>query len=339
MDSEIKIVKRVDRILDTNSDLKSSCKEILAELMRSLKSKNGAILSLDKENERRTTLAKKGQLNYRLINECVNSGKTTRTKNGSLAVPIRIDKRLFGVVYIGQSKNYTEADKFISNIEAILDGKFMHDSDSHGLKKIFSRYVGDSVMEKVLDKKDKDVLSGETKLVSVLFVDVNGFTAYSNTHKPEKVISFLNEFFEEMSNIILKNKGTIDKFIGDEIMAVFGAPIKIRKHAKTSIETAKELRVKAKTILEKHHIKDSGVSVGIASGRVISGNIGSSKMTDYTVIGKKVNLAARLTSLAGKNEIYVDDTTKEAAPEFKYKSLGKKPIKGFSDMTVFKVLG
>jgi class 3 adenylate cyclase len=142
-----------------------------------------------------------------------------------------------------------------------------------------------------------------------------------------------------MSPIVIKNGGTIDKFIGDEIMAVFGAPIPKRRHASEAIRTALELRKKAGAILKRHHIKNGGISVGIASGRVISGNIGSDKMTDYTVIGRKVNLASRLTSLAGTNEILVDETTKNASKSHKYKSIGKQNIKGFGNVSVFKVVG
>ena len=335
--TDIQVIKETDQILDETPDLIKSCKKIIKEVIANTGAKQAAIFSYNPLEKTKTLLAKTGTTDYKLVNLAIKDKKVVKSKSKGVATPIRIKNQILGILYIGGIKNDNEADKLIKNIEAILDGKFKHEFDSHNIKKTFSRYVGSAVMDKILDRENEEMLSGENHHVSVMFVDINGFTSYANEHSPEHVIALLNDFFENMGAVILKNKGTVDKFIGDEIMAVFGAPIPMRKHSTVAIKTANELIRLAKPLLKRHNIKKGGLSIGIASGRVISGNIGFSEMTDYTVIGRKVNLASRLTSLAEQNEILVDDTTKESADGFKYKSLGSQNIKGFTKMPVYRV--
>lgn len=335
--AELRLIRQSDSVIDADAELRVACKKILTNLRKATKAARGAILSLNPTDKTPLVLVKSGNLDQKLIRKCLSKKQTVHSQAGGICMPIRIHGVMYGLIYLADLKGPKGVQSFVGDIESILDGRFKHEFDSFGIKKIFSRYVGSAVMEKVLSHPEAEMLTGQSHNVSILFADVNGFTAYSNKHAPEWVIGFLNDFFETMCPLILKNKGTIDKFIGDEIMAVFGAPLPMKGHAKVAVKTALQMIKRARPLLRRHKIPQGGLSVGIATGHVISGNIGFEQMTDYTVIGRKVNLAARLTSLAGRNEIYVDDATKLAAPNHKFASLGHKPIKGFTEMPVFKV--
>ena len=150
-------------------------------------------------------------------------------------------------------------------------------------------------------------------------------------------MNFLNYYFKEMSKIALKHGGTIDKFVGDEIMVIFGSPLPQKNHAEKAINAGKDMIKKMRKISKEYKLGTRGLSVGISTGRVVSGNIGYEKMMDYTVVGKKVNLASRLTSAAGTNQIFVDKTTMKKAKNFTYISMGKKKVKGFGNMEINRV--
>jgi len=168
------------------------------------------------------------------------------------------------------------------------------------LRRMFDRYVSKAVVEKITSNPLQLKLGGERKEITVLFSDIRGFTSMSETMEPEAVVSILNEYLTEMTDIIHSHGGTIDKFIGDAIMAVFGAPIPYRDHSYRAAKTALEMRDALKKLWEKwksegKHTFDIGI--GISSGVAIVGNIGSMRRTEYTAIGDVVNLGAKIEPL------------------------------------------
>ena len=160
---------------------------------------------------------------------------------------------------------------------------------------------------------------------------------------PEKVVTTLNEYFTDMIDIVFKHNGTIDKIIGDELMVVYGAPLSTNNDTERAIETAVEMQQKIKELNKERKKRNEGpicVGIGINRGDVISGNIGSRDMMDYTVIGDTVNLGSRLCSSAKPNEILVSKPvyikTKET---FNYKPLDSIKVKGKKDkIELYKVL-
>ena len=334
---ELKIILKTDEILDSNEDIRNSSKEILLELIKGTKARGGTILIYDSVDGNLKILAKVGRMRKELAKKSFRKGKCL-IKGRELSVPVMVRREKLGLVYLF-GKNFSKEDlEYVSSSELILDGRFKHEINSHGLRNIFEKYVGERTMRKILSKHDKESLKGEKKMCSILFADINGFTAYANKETSKHVIKLLDEYFEEMSKVILKKEGTIDKFIGDGIMVVFGSPIYQKDHAERAISVAKELIRKSRKIIKKYNLPKSGISIGIASGKVIAGNIGSKKMIDYTVIGRKVNLASRLTSFAGKNQILIDDSTKKLGKCKNCKELGQVELKGFpKKVNVFKV--
>ena len=161
----------------------------------------------------------------------------------------------------------------------------------------FGRYVSEHVVKQILDNPDKLKLGGDQKTLTVLFSDVVGFTTIAEQLKPVKLVEQLNEYLDRMSEVILHHDGTLDKFVGDAIIAFWGAPIEQPKHAERAcmaaldyVEELKKLKEEWKQ--QKKHLFDA--RIGIHTGKMIVGNIGSSKRFDYTVIGDAVNLGARL---------------------------------------------
>lgn len=200
---------------------------------------------------------------------------------------------------------------FLSYGAGTLLKLFIFQKRTRELKNIFSKYVSPEVAGKIIDEKDNISLKGTYYDASVLFLDVCGFTSYSEQNTPEKVFMTLNEYFDFITEIIFENYGTLDKFIGDAAMAVFGVPVICKNHAEQSLLAAIEIQ---KRIFEFNRCNiEKGfnltVSIGIATGKMVAGNIGSKKRMDYTVIGDTVNLSARLEAKAGSGEIILSEAT------------------------------
>ncbi|MCL5011778.1 MAG: adenylate/guanylate cyclase domain-containing protein [Candidatus Marsarchaeota archaeon] len=173
--------------------------------------------------------------------------------------------------------------------------------EKNKIKGMFEKYVNPNIIKKIIKQK-KLKLGGERQEITILFSDVRGFTSLSEKTPPEKVVKMLNEYFNIATRIIQKHDGTVDKFIGDAVMAIFNAPIKSESHADNAVQTAIEMQKEFKK-------KNLSVGIGINTGDAVIGNIGSSKVMDYTAIGDAVNTASRIQGLAKAGEIAITDST------------------------------
>ena len=205
-------------------------------------------------------------------------------------------------------------------------------TDVSKVKSTFKRYVSKQVVDELLGDDAKLNLGGEEREVTILFSDIRGFTSMSENMSPENVVSTLNEYFSDMIDIVFKYNGTLDKIIGDELMIVYGAPISAEDDTQRAVTTAVEMQ-KQITRLNKKRRKRKEIpisaGIGINRGIVVSGNIGSRDMMDYTVIGDTVNLGARLCSAAGPGETLVSSTVwKETQKHYSYKKLEPIKVKG-----------
>lgn len=168
------------------------------------------------------------------------------------------------------------------------------------VKQLFGRFVSPDVFERLLDDPSLAALGGERREMSVLFSDIRGFTSVSERGDPEAVVAQLNEYFGRMVEVVFRNGGTVDKFVGDMVMALFGAPVADARHADHAVAAAREMARELDALNEKWTAEGRpalDIGVGVNSGEMIAGNIGSERIMSYTVIGDAVNLGARLEAL------------------------------------------
>lgn len=184
---------------------------------------------------------------------------------------------------------------------AIISYRFSVEAkEKRWVKKAFSHYISKDIMEEILRDPSKLSLGGQTKELTFLFSDIRGFTSYSEKHRPEEVVSILNEYLNEMSKIIFKHNGTLDKYVGDEIVVFFGAPLPQADHARRAVTVALEMMDSLKLLQEKWRREGKeiiDIGIGINTGWVIVGNMGSTERMNYTAIGDAVNLASRIQGL------------------------------------------
>jgi class 3 adenylate cyclase len=182
-------------------------------------------------------------------------------------------------------------------------------------------------------------LGGETREVSVIFCDVRGFTSISQDMNPADVVAMLNEHMSALTRVVHDHRGVVDKFVGDCIMTLFGAPKSFGRDAESAVRCAWRM-IHARAALNDSTGRALRIGIGIASGPVLAGCMGSDRRLEYTVIGERVNLAARLCSAAGAMEIVIDESTRRQLPAgFEVEALEQLSLKGFSEkVTAYRVI-
>ncbi len=179
--------------------------------------------------------------------------------------------------------------------------------------RLFQKYVPKEVVEKTLKAKESSIFDGELMEVSVLFCDIRGFTTLSELWSPQDVVSLLNDYYDLMTKSVQRYQGTVNQFVGDEVFAVFGAPIPLKNHEKLAVACAREMIGKLKILNTKYgHILNEPlkVGVGINSGEVVAGNLGTEEVIRYGVVGDTVNTGKRLEGLTKEtpNSIIISDS-------------------------------
>ncbi|MGB3790599.1 MAG: adenylate/guanylate cyclase domain-containing protein [Phormidesmis sp.] len=173
-------------------------------------------------------------------------------------------------------------------------------SQEKRMKTTLYRYMTPSVAERVMALGEDVLMVGERKDVTVLFSDIRGYTTLTEKLEAAQVVSMLNEYFETMVEAVFHCEGTLDKFIGDALMAVFGAPLPLENHAWSAVQSALDMRRRLKVFNADRRMQEQPelrIGIGLSSGEVVSGNIGSQRKMEYTVIGDGVNLSSRLESI------------------------------------------
>ncbi|HEV8643618.1 MAG TPA: adenylate/guanylate cyclase domain-containing protein [Methylomirabilota bacterium] len=211
------------------------------------------------------------------------------------------------------------------------------------IKRAFARYVAREVVEELLKDPERLVLTGERREVTVLFCDMRGFTALSERMSPEEVVMLLNDFYDLMIEATFRHEGTLDKFLGDAVMAVFGAPIAHPDHTIRAVRTAVAMREGIER-LSAQRIRAGKepltVGVGVSTGEAVAGTVGTQDRMEYTVIGDSVNLAARLESNAKSMQILMSGRTyRDVKEHVEARPLGVVKVKGKEeDVEVYEVL-
>ncbi len=274
----------------------------------------------------------------------------------AISVPIWTKDCIYGLIYVDTasvSQVFGEKDLEVMSIIANFAGFAIEGANSleklnheRRLRARLERYHSPAVVSRLMEFQDNntgELMPYRESEATVLFMDIVKFTSRAEKLTPIAVGMFLNNFFSEMTEIIFKHNGTLDKFIGDAIMAVFGVPLECPDHAERAIVAALEMMDKLGD-LNRQAEEESRIQVriGIHSGKLISGDFGSPKRLEFTVLGNTVNIASRLESaVAGCDEIAVSEQTYQATRErFHFDLLGEKKLTGISKpVKVFRVKG
>jgi adenylate cyclase len=210
----------------------------------------------------------------------------------------------------------------------------------------FQYYLSPAVISEILNDPAKLKLGGEKKSLTVLFSDIRGFTSLSEKLTPEELVHILNEYLTSMTNVVFRHEGLLDKYIGDAVMAVFGAPIDQKDHAERGCRTALEMMAELRNLCKKWEAEGRPVidiGIGVNSGDMVVGNMGSDMRFDYTVMGDHVNLGSRLEGLNkeyGTNILISEFTHEMVKDVFFCRSIDAVRVKGkVKPVRIFEVLG
>lgn len=278
-----------------------------------------------------------------------------------LCVPVIYDQSLLGIVNIGerQFETFTKEDsQFFATVCNLLGLALQHAKNlkliednllsterkvqettelNQRIRELFGKFTSPNVVSALIENQKDIVIGGESKEISILFSDIRSFTTYCERRSPEEVVDILNEYLTKMSRVILKYDGTLDKYIGDEIMAFWGAPLEQPQHARLAVQAGYEMHLELKKLeiqWKKEGREPFGIGMGINTGPCIVGNIGSNLRMDYTVIGDNVNLCSRVQSLTRKfnsNFLITDYTYKYVKEIVKARKIGVLQVKGKVD--------
>jgi adenylate cyclase len=228
---------------------------------------------------------------------------------------------------------------------AITNAKLFDDvRREERLRTSLQRYLSPNLVDDMIKKGSANLaLGGEKKKVAVLFCDIRGFTPMAEREPVETVVGLLNEYFSAMSEVIFSNQGTLDKFIGDAVMAIYGAPLELANSSFQAVKTALEMKEKLAELNQKWKKENKPqleVGFGINTGEAIVGNIGSERRMEYTAIGDMVNVASRIEGETEHNQIFITEATMNALEgKAEVKKLSQVQLKGkTSKVQIYEVV-
>lgn len=263
---------------------------------------------------------------------------------GLFSLLVAVDGRLFESNWdLGSGYLYLE---YLSILATALAAKYVREEQRRQfLRRAFSKYVSPSVVETLLQNPDELTLGGRRKELTVLFCDIRGFTTFAEKMDPQSLSNFLNDYLSVMSQVIFQYGGTLDKFIGDAIMAFWGAPLEQPDHATRACEAALGMVA----ALDRHHQRfldsygvDVRIGIGLSTGEMTVGNLGSEDSFDYTVVGDEVNLGARLESATKLYRVPIlasENTFMGSKKVVSGMAIGRAQVKGKQKtVTLFQIL-
>jgi adenylate cyclase len=212
-------------------------------------------------------------------------------------------------------------------------GYFVESRSKRELAHLFGTYVPPELVDEMVKDPDSYSMKAANKELTVMFCDMRGFTKMSETMGPTQLQELLNGVFSRLTDLIRSNRGTIDKYMGDCVMAFWGAPVDTPNHAALSVKTAMEMANAVRKINEDHRARglpEIGIGIGLNTGTMCVGDMGSDIRRSYTVIGDSVNLGSRLEGLSKAYgvDIVVSESTRKLAPDFAWQELDKVRVKG-----------
>jgi len=263
----------------------------------------------------------------------------------ALVVPLIIKDRVLGALGVNSVSEggqvFTAHDQAL--LSALADyaaiavenaGNFIQlqaakEREKQQIRQMFERYVAPSVVDRVLDHPEALRLGGKRQVISILFADIRGYSAFSERAEPEQVVEMLNTYFQLAADVIMAREGTLDKFLGDGVMAFFNAPQPQDDHVRRALDAAVALREAVAAWNNRQGQPGLTFGIGVHTGEAVVGNIGAARAMNYTVIGDAVNVAKRLQEYAAPGQILITDRVLAALGDsVRAHSLGMVQAKG-----------
>ncbi|MGI0487759.1 adenylate/guanylate cyclase domain-containing protein [Pantanalinema rosaneae CENA516] len=367
---EVTLLYNLSEKMTANLQLQAVAQLVLAEASKLIVGNSGAVIFFDPETSEAMQLARFGTTfclqpeqgiigtifatgNGEIVNQVAEDPRRIAAEQAFYSLvcaPLKSHNRTIGVIIIASSDlpiNYTAADlkrlnAVASQAAAAIENALLHENKlrEERIKSNLERYVPARLVQAILQSNGEISLAPVRKEISVLFSDIRNFTSQCEELEPEMVVGYLNEYFTHMVDVIFHHQGTVNKFVGDMIVALFGAPSLVADNQACAIESAIAMQRRIQTIPIPWIRENFRTGIGISSGKVIVGNIGSPQHMDYTAIGDEVNTASRLQSLAQGGQILVTRSVYEATCDrFQFKNSGSINVKGKKNaIEVFEVI-
>ncbi len=333
---ELETIYRLDRLIDATPDFEQGLGAALGLLSETIGATWSFIMLYTAEEHELEFRAAShddladpslqvSQVLRDLARQTVDQGKMVRreqidqTIGSYIGVPLILKNQIIGVFGganpPGMRGFSIHEVKMLNAIASQMDTALFEDRQQRHIRETFARYVSPDVVDLMLRTPGNDYMNVHRQQLSMLFSDMRGFTTVSEQLPADVVARMLNEHLSAMTTIIRNAGGTVDKFVGDEIVAFFGAPLPYEQHPLLAVQTGLLMQARHTELMnewQNQGLPGVAIGIGIATGEVVVGNIGSAQMMNYTAIGPDMNLAARLCSAALANQILVSQATYDA---------------------------
>jgi adenylate cyclase len=331
--TELEAIFHIDRIRDREMEFQDMLDSVLAEVCRAIEAETGFLMLYDKignELELRATTDRNlfetsdsARLIRTLSDESIRSAQLINRNysNGPIravvGVPLILENRLIGVLGVINRKGrptFTRTDlAMLRAISSQMDTAIFESLETQKMRDAFGKCVGPQVMERLLNTSNRDLLSGERIVVTTLFSDIRGFTNMSEHLAPETLQAVINDHLSALTDLVLTYEGTLDKYIGDCVMAFFNAPERQSDHAVRAVRLALEMHKAHHQVMNRWEgrVPLPPIGIGISTGDTMMGNFGSVRRLEYTAIGPDVNLASRLCGVALGDQTLISESTYE----------------------------
>ena len=329
---ELETIYRVDRIRDQHLPFDDMLNAVLQELRTLIQAEMGFVMLYNQTEHRLELRATthddifRVSPHYEIVDRVANEalekadvichndlGDTLRSM---LCIPLILRNEIIGVLGVvnryGPQGFRGEDRRLLRAIGSQMDTAIFESLEQRRLRQVLGRSVDPRVMERLLANPDVEFLKGERLVLTVLFSDMRGSTSLSERTDPELSVGFINDYLGRMTEVILSHEGTLDKFVGDEVVALFGAPVPQPDHALRAVRVGLDMQAAHQVVMDDWRARDiepAPIGIGIATGELTVGEMGCPQRTDYTAIGRAANLGSRICGVAQAGQVLISQAT------------------------------
>jgi adenylate cyclase len=361
---ELETIYNIDRIRDQETDFDRMLQLVLNAICKAVRSEMGYLMLYDERMEEKLELKAvtvgeilTSPIHFEIINrisrqalekaEIVWSNSPDGPVRSIIAIPLILNERtigVFGTVNSSNPRGFNAEDRrMLAAITSQVDTAVFERLEQRRMRRVLARSIDPKALDHLMRKADGNILAGERTVLTCLFADLRGSTEWAERTEPETLVSALNAFLGAMTDVIFAFGGTLDKFMGDQVIALFGTPAPMPDHALVAVRTAlamQEAHQQVCAMLAEKGIELPAMGIGVSTGEVIAGEMGSATRTDFTALGKAVNLCARLCDNAPGGGTIISQATYELVrPYITVKDEIAMSLKGIGAVTVYEVAG